>query len=64
MAADGVVAFGAIGNLPWVYISILIVVDKALDSAVKMNDVGISDLLPPSAAGTHRGEVHAPDIGA
>lgn len=47
MTADGVVAFGSIGDFPRIDIGVLVVIYKPLDGAVEMDDVGITDLLPP-----------------
>ena len=63
MTADGVVAFGPIGNFPRIDIGVLVVIDKPLGGAVKVDNVGIADLLPPPAASRHRAKVHPPDVG-
>lgn len=63
MAALRVVAFGAIGDFPRINIRIFVVVNQALDRAVKMDNVGITYLLPSPAALRHRAEMHTPDVG-
>ena len=51
MAADGVIAFGSIGDFPWIYVGILIIVNETLYRAVKVDKVCIADLFPSTATG-------------
>ena len=50
MTADGVVALGAVCDFPRVHVGVLVVAYETLDGTVKVDDVGIADLLPLPAA--------------
>ena len=51
-----------VGYLPRINPSILVVLDKTLDTAVKVEHIGISDLLPASAALRRRSGMPRPNI--
>lgn len=55
MAAHGIVTGHAVGHFPRVHIRVLVIVHQAFHSAVQMEQVGISDLLPSRGRPLRRG---------
>ena len=55
MAAHGIVTGHAVGHFPRVHIRVLVIVHQAFHSAVQMEQVGISDLLPAAAVDEEEG---------
>ena len=64
MAGDGVVPCGTVGDFPGIYLGVLIVCDESLYTAVEVDHIGVSDLLPAASPLGGRGGVPAADLTA
>ena len=62
VAGDGVVPCGAVGDFPGSYLGVLIVCDESLYTAVEVDHIGVSDLLPAASPLGGRGGVPAADL--
>ena len=63
VAAGGVVAAGAVGDLPGIDRAVFVVGDEPFDAAVQVDEVGITHLTPASTALGNGGGVPPADIG-
>ena len=63
VAAGGVVAAGAVGDLPGIDRAVFVVGNEPFDAAVQVDEVGITHLTPASAALGNGGCVPPADIG-
>ena len=64
MAGEGVVPCGTVGDFPGIYLGVLIVCDESLHTAVEVDHIGVSDLLPAASPLGGRGGVPAADLTA
>ena len=62
VTAHAVVASYAVGNLPTVHIGIFIVLNKTLPSAVKVEHICVTHLLPATTTLRHRVSVPVTDV--
>lgn len=58
----GVEAFDSVGNFPWIYDRVFVVGDQSFDRSVEMDQIGISDLFPPSPSCLDRSCMPRTDI--
>src|SRR5574344_1719916 len=61
---DRIVPSSAIGNLPWIHIRVLIILNHPFHTPVQMYHVGIAHLVPSSSALAYGVAVPVPYLGA
>ena len=64
VAGEGVIPRGTVGDFPGIYLGVLIVCDESLYTAIEVDHIGVSDLLPAASPLGGRGGVPAANLTA